>query len=395
MDPPFAQPPLSNAAIRSRVTVVCTECKRLKLKCDRKAPCSSCIKRNASAQCQYATNTPNPPDVQTLHQRVSKLEVTMRTHNRNTRDALETRRIPRTIHVAAYSSNVSATPRAGSVLTTPLTGLGRTVTCHVHLDDATQLWADHLLPTPLHETTLVPVTYFAHEPELILPDSTLFVPLNVDALLGRLPPLHLRAALLDSFAQVLHIHTGLEVHRICTGVLSVFHGSAGLAVEPPSCDLPAGFTLPGFALAAASFALGARLYLSSRGHESAEEANGLDPTALMVLSFDTLFLHERKTHTPDCNIEHVLALIVQIHFRLLEGDHNPSPQDMPYCGESLHRTVYPTLLRAISLARTMGLHLQVSNPPRTRPTCTTLQRRRMRAGSIRTTLRCDAGSGGS
>ncbi|KAN0094502.1 hypothetical protein V8E55_002789, partial [Tylopilus felleus] len=40
--------------IRSRVTVVCAECKRLKLKCDRRTPCGSCTKRDTVARCVYS-----------------------------------------------------------------------------------------------------------------------------------------------------------------------------------------------------------------------------------------------------------------------------------------------------------------------------------------------------
>ena len=59
--------------IRSRITVVCAEaslrspqrprieltrlclqCKRLKLKCDRRNPCSSCIKRDTTQRCAYS-----------------------------------------------------------------------------------------------------------------------------------------------------------------------------------------------------------------------------------------------------------------------------------------------------------------------------------------------------
>lgn len=30
------------------------QCKRLKLKCDRKMPCGSCVKREATSKCQYS-----------------------------------------------------------------------------------------------------------------------------------------------------------------------------------------------------------------------------------------------------------------------------------------------------------------------------------------------------
>ena len=60
---------IPNSQIRSRVTVVCAEvrpcpvqlspltpfqCKRLKLKCDRRTPCGSCTKRDTVARCVYS-----------------------------------------------------------------------------------------------------------------------------------------------------------------------------------------------------------------------------------------------------------------------------------------------------------------------------------------------------
>ncbi|KZT04866.1 uncharacterized protein LAESUDRAFT_615143, partial [Laetiporus sulphureus 93-53] len=56
--------------IRSRITV----CKRLKLKCDRRTPCSSCIKRDTVQRCVYSQAAAEKIDVQSLHNRVLQLE---------------------------------------------------------------------------------------------------------------------------------------------------------------------------------------------------------------------------------------------------------------------------------------------------------------------------------
>ncbi|KAF8510904.1 hypothetical protein JB92DRAFT_2644444, partial [Gautieria morchelliformis] len=56
--------------IRSRVTV----CKRLKLKCDRRTPCSSCLKRDTVPRCTYTAAAAEKIDVQSLHNRVLILE---------------------------------------------------------------------------------------------------------------------------------------------------------------------------------------------------------------------------------------------------------------------------------------------------------------------------------
>ncbi|PCH37473.1 hypothetical protein WOLCODRAFT_32238, partial [Wolfiporia cocos MD-104 SS10] len=56
--------------IRSRITV----CKRLKLKCDRRTPCSSCLKRDTVARCVYSQAAAEKIDVQSLHNRILTLE---------------------------------------------------------------------------------------------------------------------------------------------------------------------------------------------------------------------------------------------------------------------------------------------------------------------------------
>ncbi|KAI0827296.1 hypothetical protein BC628DRAFT_1318523, partial [Trametes gibbosa] len=56
--------------IRSRITV----CKRLKLKCDRRTPCSSCLKRDTVQRCVYSQAAAEKVDVQTLHNRIIEIE---------------------------------------------------------------------------------------------------------------------------------------------------------------------------------------------------------------------------------------------------------------------------------------------------------------------------------
>ncbi|KAI0342357.1 hypothetical protein BDW22DRAFT_186968 [Trametopsis cervina] len=60
--------------IRSRITVVCAECKRLKLKCDRRTPCSSCLKRDTVQRCLYSQAAAEKIDVQSLHNRLLVVE---------------------------------------------------------------------------------------------------------------------------------------------------------------------------------------------------------------------------------------------------------------------------------------------------------------------------------
>ncbi|KAI0772944.1 hypothetical protein BD413DRAFT_443613, partial [Trametes elegans] len=49
-------------------------CKRLKLKCDRRTPCSSCLKRDTVTRCVYSQAAAEKVDVQTLHNRIIAIE---------------------------------------------------------------------------------------------------------------------------------------------------------------------------------------------------------------------------------------------------------------------------------------------------------------------------------
>lgn len=60
--------------VRARITVVCAECKRLKLKCDRKMPCGSCVKREATSKCHYSAAAAEKVDLQSLNNRLVQLE---------------------------------------------------------------------------------------------------------------------------------------------------------------------------------------------------------------------------------------------------------------------------------------------------------------------------------
>ncbi|KAG8883276.1 hypothetical protein FRB98_003184 [Tulasnella sp. 332] len=60
-----SQHPSTN--VRARVTVVCQECKRLKLKCDRRTPCGSCVKRSTINKCEYSQAASDKVDLQSVH----------------------------------------------------------------------------------------------------------------------------------------------------------------------------------------------------------------------------------------------------------------------------------------------------------------------------------------
>ncbi|KAF8964795.1 hypothetical protein BDZ97DRAFT_1628402, partial [Flammula alnicola] len=56
--------------IRSRITV----CKRLKLKCDRRAPCGSCTKRDTVVRCIYSPAAAEKVDLHSLNNRLIQVE---------------------------------------------------------------------------------------------------------------------------------------------------------------------------------------------------------------------------------------------------------------------------------------------------------------------------------
>ncbi|KAH9974335.1 hypothetical protein BGW80DRAFT_1170619, partial [Lactifluus volemus] len=62
--------PPAYSHIRSRITV----CKRLKLRCDRRTPCGSCVKRDTVQRCQYTAAAAEKIDVQSLHNRLQIVE---------------------------------------------------------------------------------------------------------------------------------------------------------------------------------------------------------------------------------------------------------------------------------------------------------------------------------
>ncbi|KAF8178099.1 hypothetical protein K438DRAFT_1505340, partial [Mycena galopus ATCC 62051] len=56
--------------VRSRITV----CKRLKLKCDRRTPCGSCVKRDTVVRCIYSPAAAEKVDLHSLNNRLILVE---------------------------------------------------------------------------------------------------------------------------------------------------------------------------------------------------------------------------------------------------------------------------------------------------------------------------------
>ncbi|KAG6916642.1 hypothetical protein DXG01_006063 [Tephrocybe rancida] len=71
---PSTAPPSTVPQVRSRITVVCAECKRLKLKCDRRTPCGSCTKRDTVSRCIYSPAAAEKVDLHSINNRLIQVE---------------------------------------------------------------------------------------------------------------------------------------------------------------------------------------------------------------------------------------------------------------------------------------------------------------------------------
>ncbi|EKM56677.1 uncharacterized protein PHACADRAFT_172347, partial [Phanerochaete carnosa HHB-10118-sp] len=63
-----------NAASKANNSTDLIKCKRLKLKCDRRTPCGSCMKRDTMTRCVYSQAAAEKIDVQSLHNRLLAVE---------------------------------------------------------------------------------------------------------------------------------------------------------------------------------------------------------------------------------------------------------------------------------------------------------------------------------
>ncbi|KAG9310210.1 hypothetical protein JVU11DRAFT_9853 [Chiua virens] len=135
-DPPsqhHSQPgpaPSSGPQIRSRVTVVCAECKRLKLKCDRRTPCGSCTKRDTVARCVYSPAAAEKVDLHSLNNRLIQVES----------------QLAQFTAPGARSHNFYNQPSGPSThADRPLLAVGQSgSSLAISLDDITAIWLDEL-----------------------------------------------------------------------------------------------------------------------------------------------------------------------------------------------------------------------------------------------------------
>ncbi|KAI0059970.1 hypothetical protein BV25DRAFT_1918095 [Artomyces pyxidatus] len=119
--------------IRSRITVVCAECKRLKLKCDRRTPCGSCVKRDTVHRCQYSAAAAEKIDVQSLHNRLQIIESQM------AQIIAGGLRAPPAF-AGSHADNLPFPHNDRAMLATGSSGSSVTIS----LDDVAALWLEHI-----------------------------------------------------------------------------------------------------------------------------------------------------------------------------------------------------------------------------------------------------------
>ncbi|KAG9094237.1 hypothetical protein FRC06_011018 [Ceratobasidium sp. 370] len=335
------------AGIRSRITVVCAECKRLKLKCDRRAPCSSCVKRETTARCVYSAAAAEKIDVQSLHNRVSALEESWRQWT-NTQPAPTSPPPPPPAIVASGPDDVAS--------------------ALVGIDDVSALWAAHLglhLPhIPLRPST--PDDSDQDDSDDDIPPSLARarqIPTSTRTGVTRahvqlLPPRPIRAALWSAAERAIGSHAGLapfvraRFERMCVALegesgtgpvrqkwpLSLLAvGTAGLAIgaqvvaeSDGAIPLPSSAQTPGSS--------------SSSAHSHSQHPSPISPPISQLPCVRTLAALSLRSLSPNGrDTDAVLAALLHAARGTLDGRARIAPR------------VWPDVCRAVGVARGMGL----------------------------------------
>ncbi|THH18885.1 hypothetical protein EW146_g2173 [Bondarzewia mesenterica] len=165
----------SGSHIRSRITVVCAECKRLKLKCDRRNPCGSCLKRDTVHRCQYSAAAAEKIDVQSLHNRLQLVESQM------AQIIAGGLRLTQSAPVNCPSDSLPFPHNDRAILATGNSGSSITIS----LDEVAALWLEHIdLPQAVFPDTPFPSSsHMQLEPAGVAndqpPPAALLPPLNL------------------------------------------------------------------------------------------------------------------------------------------------------------------------------------------------------------------------
>ncbi|KAK7042302.1 hypothetical protein R3P38DRAFT_312559 [Favolaschia claudopus] len=119
MDTPQDKQSSSPPQVRSRITVVCAECKRLKLKCDRRTPCGSCVKRDTTVRCIYSPAAAEKVDLHSLNNRLIHIEQWMQQLGAEGPPLLSTNNPPLPLSAPVQTQQQQLLLPHGQVLLTP------------------------------------------------------------------------------------------------------------------------------------------------------------------------------------------------------------------------------------------------------------------------------------
>ncbi|CAE7204017.1 unnamed protein product [Rhizoctonia solani] len=331
------------AGIRSRITVVCAECKRLKLKCDRRSPCSSCVKRETTARCVYSAAAAEKIDVQSLHNRVSALEDSWRAWT-NTQPG-QTPSIPAPGCMPSSSSHPPPPPPSTALIATTSTSEDL-ASALVGLDDVSSLWATHL-GVNLAALSLRPSTPESDddddEPESMRHAKQIHMSFRIGVtlpLVSLLPPRHIRTHLWNAAQLVIGPHAGISrrtrtrFEQMCTDL-----------EEGKSKKWP----LSLFAVGTAGLAIGAQV-VSESGlplPHSPAPTGSTSPLPTPPCPYALYTLSQRSLSPNAHDTDAVLAALLHAARGTLDGRARIKP------------SVWPDICRAVGVARGMGLGLPV------------------------------------
>lgn len=331
--------------IRSRVTVVCAECKRLKLKCDRRTPCSSCIKRDTISRCTYSAAAAEKIDVQSLHNRVLVLE-------------------------AQLSQLTSGRMRLPSDLDRALLAVGASgSSVLISLDDAAGLWLEHLDLSRDNSVDLCPAALNNFEPDSCPPDpfpshNKIIHPLNyipqllsnavTPELLALLPSTSQRPALLDVLTSICRMHPSLNFPHFRARINLMFVDNSGpeeIGIGPPRTSFLEKPSLSFFAAAAAGFALALQcapnltIPMSPRTTSSSGSPSPptSQPTASSLLSLSGQVLQSIEDLNEPFDLDFLHALILRCLCMLHDGH------------PRVNQAVFAAVGKMVNIARVMGL----------------------------------------
>ncbi|KIY67474.1 hypothetical protein CYLTODRAFT_397046 [Cylindrobasidium torrendii FP15055 ss-10] len=158
----------SKIAPRSRVTVVCAECKRLKLKCDRRNPCSSCLKRDTIARCVYSAAAVEKVDLHSLNNRLVTVE--------NLLAQLTSGQLP--VALLGPTSATGPPSTLSSSAASPPASLPYT-SLSLSLDDVSSIWLDHLDVTSHVTLKSSSVAQLSTSTSNTLPSTSIYYPASL------------------------------------------------------------------------------------------------------------------------------------------------------------------------------------------------------------------------